>query len=342
MGLYSIKIAVLWRPGRNVEWQGQYLGEDIPDDAIEEATVYRDNLREIGCTAELVKWQKDDIPKMIAELSHYCLVFNASSLQEIALLEICGIPFCGSPLELVSLDKATRKKIWAYHEVPTAPFFVIDKDEREGGHIIGLNKLKDSQREPTNIPISFPVFVKPVRGRNSTGISDDSIAYNHEALARQAELIINRLGQGALVETYIKGQEVTVGLIGNPPTVLEPLEIEYNKTSTNTFEHKKDNEIVHCPARLKKEMKEKVEEVALRAYKTIGARDFGRVDIIIDPEENPIVLEINTFAGLQVLTGKEKCLHSSYIGIMAKKMGLDIGMVFEHIVNSAVCRHGLN
>lgn len=53
-------------------------------------------------------------------------------------------------------------------------------------------------------------------------------------------------------------------------------------------------------------------------------------------------VEINTFAGLQVLTGKEKRLHSSYIGIMAKKMGLDIGMVFEHIVNSAVRRHGLN
>ncbi len=275
---------------------------------------------------------------MLAELSHYDLIFNASSLHEIALLEICGFPFCGSPLELVSLDKATRKKIWVYHDVPTAPFFVIDKDEREGGHIIGLNKLKDPQRGPTNIPISFPLFVKPVRGRNSTGISDDSIVYNHEALVKQAEKIIKRLDQGALVETYIKGQEVTVGLIGDPPTLLEPLEIEYNKTLTNTFEHKKDNEIVHCPARLKKETKKKVKEVALCAYKTIGARDFGRVDTIIDPEGNPIVIEINTFAGLQVLTGKEKHLHSSYIGIMAKKMGLNSGMVLEIIVNSAARR----
>jgi D-alanine-D-alanine ligase len=330
----QLKIAVLWRPGRNVAWQSQFLGREFPDDAIEEATLHRDGLREAGYTAELVQWRGDDLPGMLSELRQFGMVFNASSVEEVALLEISGIPFTGSGLNLVSLDKATRKKLWVYHGVPTSPFVLIDDDSRAGGHVLPLSDVKDPRWEPPQ-GMTYPLFVKPVRGRGSAGITDDSIVTDREGLVRHAESIITRIGQGALVEKYLQGREVTVGIIGHPPMVLMPLEIEYNQARTNTFEHKQDNEIMHCPARLDTAALVRVKEVALQAFQAIDARDYGRVDTIVDEAGNPMALELNTFAGLQILTGKEHHLHASYIGTMAKTMGLDRAFVLSQIVESA-------
>ncbi len=338
----QLRIAVLYRPGRNVEWQRKFTGQDIPDDAVEEATLHRDGIREAGFQAELVEWQGGDLPRMLEQLSggHYDLVFNASSMQEVALLEAGGFPFCGSGLDLVALDKATRKKLWAYHGVPTAPFVVIDKDERAGGHVIPLSDVQNGRFAPAP-PLTYPLFVKPVRGRGSSGISDDSIVESPEALARQAALVVERLDQGALVETFLKGREVTVGILGDPPAPLTPLEIEYNQARTNTYEHKMDNEIMHCPARLSPEVLQRVKDVAVTAFYAVGARDFGRVDTIVDESGNPTVLELNTFAGLQILTGEEQHLHASYIGTMAKNMGFDRARVMGAIVNAARRRYGI-
>lgn len=338
----QLRIAVLYRPGRNVEWQRKFTGNEIADDAVEEATLHRDGIREAGHDAELVQWRSDDLPGMYAQLAggRYDLVFNASSLHEVALLEAAGVPFCGSGIDLVALDKATRKKLWAYHGVPTAPFVVIDRDERAGGHIVPLSEVRSGLYSPAP-PLAYPLFVKPVRGRGSSGISDDSIVETPTALARQAEMIVERLDQGALVETFLQGREVTVGIIGNPPAALTPLEIEYNQARTNSYEHKMDNEIMHCPARLSDEHLQRVKDVALLAFQAVGARDFGRVDTIVDAAGNPMVLELNTFAGLQILTGQEQHLHASYIGTMAQSMGLGRSDVMGAIVDAARQRYGI-
>jgi D-alanine-D-alanine ligase len=337
------RIAVFYRPGRNVEWQRKFTGQDIPDDAIEEATLHRDGIREAGYQAELVEWLTSDLATMAATVKDggFDLVFNASSMQEVAFLEAAGMPFCGSGLDLVAIDKAVRKMLWAYQGVPTAPFAVIDKDELAGGHVVGLSALRSGAWQPQP-PLDYPLFVKPVRGRGSSGISDDSIVEDHASLVRQAALIIERLDQGALVETFLQGREVTVGIIGgNPPLVLTPLEIEYNQARTNTYEHKMDNEIMHCPARLNAAGLAGVQDVALRAFAAVGARDYGRVDTIVDANGQANVLELNTFAGLQILTGNEAHLHASYIGTMAKAMGLTRSDVMGRIVAAARTRYDI-
>jgi len=337
----ALKIAVLYRPGRNVEWQQRFTGQDIPDDAIEEAALHRDALEEAGHDARLVRWEQDNLRGMAGELGSDStdLVFNASSLQEVAFLEAAGVPYCGSGLDLVALDKATRKKLLAFHGVATAPFAVIDSDERAQGFVVPISKLGDGwEPEP---PLGYPMFVKPVRGRGSSGVSDDSIVEDLAALRRQAEMIIARLGQGALVESYLVGREVTLGVIGDPPAVLTPLEIEYRDARTNTYEHKMDNEIMHCPARLTGEQLAAVGATALNAFRALGARDFGRVDTIVDAAGRAHVLELNTFAGLQILTGQEEHLHASYIGTMAKSMGLTRAAVIGAIVDSARRRYAI-
>lgn len=337
----ELRIAVLYRPGRNVEWQRKYTGKDIPDDAAEEAGLHRDALLEAGHHAVLIEWDADDPLATIAALGEFDaqLVFNASSLAEVALLEAFGIPYCGSGLDLVALDKAARKRLWAYHGIDTAPFIVVTGDGANGGGTVPLGSIEPGW--VPDPPLAYPLFVKPVRGRGSAGISDSSIVEDAPALRKQAEAIITRMGQGVLVESYVRGREVTVGIIGDPPRALAPLEIEYNKARTNSFEHKKDNEIMHCPARLGPEQLAAVQETALRAFAVVGARDYGRVDTIVDSSGRAVVLELNTFAGLQMLTGRELHLHASYIGTMARSMGLSRADLLGAIVASAGRRYGL-
>jgi D-alanine-D-alanine ligase len=336
-----LRIAVFWRPGRNVTLQGRYLGQQFPDDAIEEAALHRDGLREAGHEADLVQWRPDDIAAMFCELrdAGYDLAFNASSLAEVAFLEALGLPYCGSGLDLVALDKAARKKLWVYHGVPTAPFFVVDRPRRAGGHVLALSEISEPGWRPPS-PLDYPLFVKPVRGRGSAGITDDSIVTDQAGLGRQAASIIDRLDQGALVESYLVGREVTVGILGDPPMALTPLEIEYNQARTNTYLHKQDNEIMHCPARLSPARLARVKEVALEAFLAAGARDYGRVDTIVNAAGEPVALEINTFAGLQIVTGDETHLHASYIGTAAKAMGMTRADVLGSIVAAARRRLG--
>jgi D-alanine-D-alanine ligase len=337
----ALRIAVLWRPGRNVEMQKAYSGEEIPDDAAEEAGLLRDGLEEAGYRAQLVRWRNDNLCGMYRDLgdSSIDLVFNASSTQEVCFLHAAGIPFCGSGPELVSQSKATRKKILIYDGVRTAPFVVVMSDGDARGAEVPLSALRNGW-EPRG-PLAYPLFVKPVEGRGSSGVSDDSIVRDGPSLLRQVEMIVTRLGQGALVESYLSGREVTVGVVGDPPVPLTPLEIEYNGVRTNSYRHKMDNEITHCPARLSDKAMSRVKETALAAFDALGARDFARIDTIVDGEDLPVVLELNTFAGLHVLTGAEKYLHASYIGAMARATGLSRGRMLSTIVESAGHRYGL-
>jgi D-alanine-D-alanine ligase-like ATP-grasp enzyme len=84
-----------------------------------------------------------------------------------------------------------------------------------------------------------------------------------------------------------------------------------------------------------------VKETALNCFWALGARDFGRVDTIVDRDGRAHVLELNTFAGLQILTGSELHLHASYIGSMAGSMGLARADVLGAIVDSARRRYSI-
>ena len=336
-----LRIAVMWRPGRNIEWQKRFTQSDIPDDSMEEASLHRDALSEAGHDAFLVRWDSSRPATSISELRQRQtdLVFNASSLEEVTSLEAHGIPYCGSGLDLVALDKAGRKKILAFHGIPTAPFVVIDRLPVPGRNIVGIDSIRSSWKPV--LPLSYPLFVKPVRGRGSAGVTDDSIVTNNEDLYSAAHAIISRLGQATLVESYVRGREVTVGVFGNPATVMPPLEIEYNRARTNSFDHKKDNEIMHCPARLDPAVMERVKIEALNTFEALGARDFGRIDTMVTDDGTPWVLEINTFAGLQMLTGQEKHLHASYMGMMARRMGMTRSDLLGTIVEAARARYGI-
>ncbi|MHB0886641.1 MAG: D-alanine--D-alanine ligase family protein [Bacillota bacterium] len=317
-----MRIGVLHRPYRNSEWQTRFTGKTFPDDAIEEARHHADAIAANGHDVEILTWSQDarvNIGRL--KNGRYDLVVNASSLPEVAALELVGLPYLGSGLNVVALDKATRKRLWHESGVLTPRFVRIDDPAR----------LDEASLPP------FPLFVKPVRGRGSSGITDESIVNSLPELERTCLRVVRSLGQSALVEEYVQGTEVTVGLIGNGDslTVLPPLEIEYSGARTNTYEHKQDREIFHCPARLDEEALAKIRQAAAAAFLSLEARDFGRVDFIYDRERGlPYALELNTFAGLQILSGAEINLHSSYIGKMAEQLGWTSADLFRHLLGA--------
>ncbi|ABY95798.1 MULTISPECIES: D-alanine--D-alanine ligase family protein [Thermoanaerobacter] len=324
-----MKIGVLWRKFRNVEFQRKLTPDKVYDDAYDEAYHHYMAIKEAGFDSVLIEWKEDPLETYeTIKKEKVDLIFNASSMKEVAFLEVFNIPYVGSGLDVVATDKRMRKDIVASHGLPT-PKYVIAENPQE---IPSVDHLK------------FPLFVKPISGRGSAGIDEENIIYDKDKLPQVVSKITEKIGQAALIEEFIEGKEVTVGIIGyKHPQVLPLLEVGYNNVKTNTYEHKMfDNEIIKCPIEVPKEVEEKIKETALNIYKVLNAKDFARIDMILSKDNVPYFLELNTFAGLTMSSSKgEKHVHHGYMGYMAKAAGLTRGEFIGKIIESAIERYKL-
>jgi len=321
-----MKIGVFWRKFRNVEFQKKIATEEVQDDSYHEAYLHYTGLKAAGYDAVMIEWTYEPLPiynQILVEKVD--LVFNVSCDEEIIFLETFNIPYTGSHINIVGADKVFRKIIVSYYGVPT-PKFVIAK----------------SIADIPDITFRYPLFVKPLYGRGSAGIDDSNIIESPEQLPGVVKKITEGVGQPALIEEFIEGRELTVGVIGYTiPEVLPILEIGYSFSRTNTFEHKMlDQEIITCPMVLTKEVEERIKELALSVYKVLDIRDYGRIDMILDKDNVPYFLEVNTFAGLNMPEENvEKTAHYGYMGYMAKERGYSRAKFMEKIVESAIERY---
>lgn len=254
------------------------------------------------------------------------LAFNVSSLSEAAILEELQIPYAGSdPFTIsVATDKSLAKKLWFQAGLPTSRFAV-------------MGSLQDCEAFLGKSHPSYPLFLKPVAGRGSAGISATSVVHSdNELMAGVSERLLS-IGQPVMVETFLKGREITVGVLGtNKPRVLPPLEIVLKEgDETLTFEKKeKDDDTFLCPAPLSGEQTKVLQDLALQAYQVLGFRDYGRIDMILTTE-GPYLLEGNTFAGL-MCTPVER--PHSYMGFMARAAEMGASTLLDTIVRSAWAR----
>lgn len=326
-----MKVGIFWRKFRNVEQQMKIKSEKTYDDAYEEAHHHYDALKSAGYNVCLLEWKRDprETLKNIRK-ENVDIVFNASSTKEISFLETFGIPYVGSGIDLVPLNKAIRKEIVAYNGLDTSKFVVV----------------KDVNKIP-RIDLKYPLFVKPISGRGSAGIDEDNIINNYEELPRIVRKITEDIGQAAIIEEFIEGREITVGVIGyHNPIVLPIVEIEYNSAKTNTFKHKMyDNEIIHCPAKFSQEEEKRIKDAALNIYKAVNAKDYARIDMIVGKNGIPYFLEINTFAGLTMDSRKDEdgkiIIHHGYMGYSAKAANMTSSEFLGAILESAIERYNL-
>jgi D-alanine-D-alanine ligase len=242
------------------------------------------------------------------------------------ILEMYGIPFVGADaLTLgLTLDKVMAKKIFLAEQIPTPRFFEIRN----------IESLSDADH------MKFPLIVKPRFEGSSKGLSDDSRVEDFDSLKKQAEYVIATYKQPALVEEFITGQEFTVGVIGNEkPEALPVVQIKIDgKLKLNdkfyTFSRITSDRLEYiCPAKIGQELKNKLLELAVRVYKAVECRDFGRIDFRVDNEGNPYVLEINPLPSLST---------EDVFPLLARETGITYEQIIGKILMNALQRYQLN
>lgn len=323
-----MKIAVFWRKNRNVEFQKKISLIEVYDDALEEAKLHKKGLQESGYDVILIEWNSKPIElyNLIIE-EKIDLVFNASSYDEVIFLETFKIPYTGSNSRTIGLDKVARKIIVSHFGMDT-PKFIVAKNKTE---------IPD-------FDLNYPLFIKPLNGRGSAGIDETNIIERFDQIPDVVAKITEKIGQPALIEEFIDGRELTVGIIGYAdPIVLPILEIQYTFGRTNTFEHKMfDREILTCPMQIPAELEAEIKKIALIAYKALDIADYGRIDMILDKNNVPFFLEVNTFAGLTLPDSEnKKTAHIGYMGYMAIENGYSRSTFLKAIVDSTIERYGL-
>jgi D-alanine-D-alanine ligase len=252
-----------------------------------------------------------------------------------AILDYLNVPYTGSSTFslALALNKALTKKIVQAENIPTPNFQLFSR---------GNEALKAE--------LSFPLIVKPNCEGSAKGINVANVVKDETTLFAKVQEIIRNYKQEALVEEFIEGRELTVGILENGKTTILPiLEIDFSSCarsgeyfySWRMKEFQGDEELgltptFHCPARLDKETERRVKEVALRTHHAVGCLDISRTDIRLSRDNIPYVLEINPLPGLDP---KE-----SNFPLMAYAAGMQYEDLIETILLSAAKRKkaGLN
>lgn len=285
-------------------------------DAVQEA------LHSLGYRVKSQEMTGDLVPMIDQILSseadlvfNLCEEFRGQARMEMhiaALLELLNIPFTGSSALVLGLsqDKGKTKSLLAQHGIPTPAYEVVP-----------LGESPDAAR------LSFPLIIKPLCEDASLGIGNDALVQDYPALRHQVEKVHSLYRQPALVEEYIDGRELNVSILGNETLQLLPIsEIDFSTMpsgipkicgyeakwveSSQEFHHT----IPLCPASLSPEVEERTRAAALRAYRVLGCRDYARVDIRLNGDGIPFVLEINANPDISPDAGMTRSAKAGRIG----------------------------
>jgi D-alanine-D-alanine ligase len=211
-----------------------------------------------------------------------------------ALLELTGLPFTGngSLASALALQKPLAKALLAARGVPVAPGCTM--------------ATADDPLPPDFATVPFPWIVKPSREDASHGISNESVVFDAAAARARARFVIERYRQPALVERFIEGREINVGMVGpaDDPELLPLAEIDFTPFPAGrprlvTYESKwvegSDdwNGTPVKDAELPAPLAERVRSIAREAWRALSLRGYGRVDLRLSERGEPFVLEVN-------------------------------------------------
>jgi len=272
-----------------------------------------------------------ELARRLAAGERWDLVFNLSEgvrgrsreAQVPALCELFDQPYTFSdPLTCaVTLDKALAKRLVRDHGLPTAAFAVVERPE-----------------DAAAVDLPLPLFVKPLAEGSSKGVTRHSRVETRAELAAACADLLAAFHQPVLVESFLPGREMTVGILGNgaEARVLGVLEVAFRAGSDSAY-----------TAENKREYKDRVDywlldgepvarrarQVALAAYHALGCRDVARVDLRCDAAGEPCFIEVNPLPGL----------HPTYsdLPILAGRVGTPYTELIGQVVAAAARRWGL-
>ncbi len=244
------------------------------------------------------------------------------------LLELEGIPYTGSePFALsLALRKEKVKEILGARGVP-----------------VPQGSLVSAESDLPSLALRFPVIIKPAREDASVGITRASVVTDRAALDAGVLHILDQYRQPALVEEYIEGREIYVSLLGRVDGELQVFpffEIDFSAMPADrpkivSFEGKwvedsveyKGTRPVRCEG-LSSDLRDKVAQTALDAFRSIGLRDYGRMDIRLSADGTPYVIDVNPNCDLSDLAGgfsrAAKAGGLSYKDVILRLMSLSL------------------
>ena len=240
-------------------------------------------------------------------------------------LELLGIAYTGAPPLALGLcrDKAKTKLILRGHGIPTAPFVLAEEPDA----------LLEGLR--------FPVIAKPADEDGSLGITDASVARDEAAARRAIAAGLGSYGP-VLVEEYIEGRELNVPVLGNdPPRVLPVSEIDFSGLAPGVphicgYEAKWEPDDARytgtvgiCPADLDGRLRERIEHWSALAFRSLGLRDYARIDWRLSPTRGLIALEANPNPDISPTSGFLRSVRAA---------GMDYPEFIELLVGEALAR----
>jgi len=308
--------------------------DSISEAAVEnEALAIRQALINVGHIAELypindlmsaIEYIKVFQPDVIFNL---CEGFRNTSTHEMnvaGLWELMEIPYTGNtPLTLgLAQNKVLTKRILHTHGLLTPEYEVYD----------GV---------PEQCELEYPLIAKPSHEDGSLGITQDSIIHDFENLQKTVCNLLEKYDQPILVEKFIAGREFNIAVLGNDePQVLPPSEISFKRIKKyypiTSYEAKwlNDHPLYKqtppiCPAKIPVGLNQRLSDLGLRVYHLLMGRDYGRIDVRMDENENLFVLEYNPNPDISPDAGYIRSL---------KAAGMDYEHFADFLVHEALTR----
>jgi D-alanine-D-alanine ligase len=300
MEVSELKVAILYNVFERLQ-KGEEKDILAEDGVLEEIGAVEEAVRFLGhqCFVMAIReeiftvihWLKEIRPDVVFNLCESVYGNTCLEMNIPALLDLFRIPYTGSSSLTLGLcqDKGKVKDILTSQGILTPRYKIFDR---------GVNHIRG------NI---FPIIVKPLYEDGSLGISKESVVFDDEALAKRIQYVIEKYHQPALVEEFIDGRELNVGLVEmNGKTAVLPIsEIDYSefpegfpkicgyeaKWVAESLEYQKSKPI--CPAPLEWVMKKRVDHIAVKIFKLFGCRDYARVDIRVDHDGKIYIIEVN-------------------------------------------------
>ena len=322
--------------GLTYDLRNEYLAEGFSEEETAEfdredtVTALENAIRSLGYDTERIGHGRQLAAALVAG-RRWDLVFNIAEgmngigreAQVPALLDMYRIPYTFSdPLVLsLTLHKGMTKRVIRDAGVPTADFMVAESPE-----------------DAEAITFAPPFFVKPVAEGTGKGISPSSIVRERSNLQPTCHRLIETFRQPVIIEPYLPGREFTTGIIGTGgrAEVLGTIEIHlldtaeegvYSYTNKAEYQSRVRYRLIDS---VNDPVVAEAEAVALSAWRALGCRDAGRIDLRCNAEGCPLFMEVNPLAGIHP--------EHSDLPIICNHLGVTYDDLIARIITSALAR----